>query len=676
MISVIVPTYNQSRYLARAIESVWAQDLNDVEIVIVDDGSMDDTEAILQGLSHDGRLHYFRQENLGPAAARNRGIRESRGDLIAFLDSDDFWLPGKLKAQLDALARTGYRFSYCGSKVIDENGSPISLAPASTDDGRFVNLVWGNRIATPTVLVQRSLLDEVGLFDESLRTGEDWDLWLRLSAKSSGACITEPLVAVTGNQHWRADQNQLRAYEHSISTVIARMFDLAANQQELTPVVARKNQIASWHFSVLAKSYLHERDFRRSLRWAFRCIARSPHGLIYLMPARRYCWLTFVVSPGCPANAGSFPNAEMLRIDYSAFSELPVPISEHFRAVKHSNTPAFSKSIDISVVVPVRNEEDSVRALLEGLLSQTLPPSEIVLTDTGSIDATTEIIEEFIRRGAPVRLVRAQAGLPGRGRNLGVANSRCDWIAFTDAGNRQGPDWLARLAEKIGDGSGVDVVYGTFEPVVDSFFKECAAMAYVPPPVEIEGASVRPTSIVSALMRRSVWQAVGGFPEHLRSAEDLLFINHVAQQGFRIKRAPLAVVYWSIQPNLWRTFKRFVIYARNNIRAGLWRQWQAAIFLRYALLLVLAIPVLFFGTRWLVVPLAGGILVLAARAIKSLHANRRSYPAGLGRNTLRALALVPIIATLDAATFIGSFNWLIFDRFHLARTRNYYDSRE
>lgn len=337
--------------------------------------------------------------------------------------------------------------------------------------------------------------------------------------------------------------------------------------------------------------------------------------------------------------------------------------------MKHSDTPARSKSIEISVVVPVRNEEDSVRVLLEGLLSQTLPPSEIVLTDTGSIDATREIIEEFIRRGAPVKLVREQAGLPGRGRNLAVANSRCDWIAFTDAGNRQSPDWLAELSEKIGDGSAVDVVYGTYEPVTDSFFKECAAIAYVPPPVKIEGALVRPPSIVSALMRRSVWEAVGGFQERLRSAEDLLFINSVEQQGFRIRRAPRAVVYWSIQPNLWRTFKRFVTYARNNIRAGLWRQWQAAIFQRYALLVVLALPALFFGARWLVVPLGCWIALLLARGVKALSKYRRVSPAGSGRHLLRLIMLVPIIATLDLAAFVGSINWLLVDKLQLVRAR-------
>ena len=344
--------------------------------------------------------------------------------------------------------------------------------------------------------------------------------------------------------------------------------------------------------------------------------------------------------------------------------------------MKHSNTSARSRSIDISVVVPVRNEEDSIRVLLEGLLGQTLPPIEIVLTDTGSIDATTEIIEEFIRGGAPVKLIRERAGLPGRGRNLAASNSRCDWIAFTDAGNRQGHDWLAQLAEKIGDGSDVDVVYGTYEPVIDSFFKECAAMAYVPPPVEIEGSSVRPPSIVSAVMRRSVWEAVGGFPEHLRSAEDLLFINSIERQGFHIRRAPRAIVYWTIQPNLWRTFRRFVTYARNNIRAGLWRQWQAAIFQRYAVLLILTVPTLFFGARWLLGPLACWIFLMIARAVKALRANRRTFPAGIGRNALRVLALVPIIATLDLAAFVGSFNWLIFDCLNLARTRHNHDSRK
>src|SRR5436190_7072620 len=110
-----------------------------------------------------------------------------------------------------------------------------------------------------------------------------------------------------------------------------------------------------------------------------------------------------------------------------------------------------------------------------------------------------------------------------------------------------------------------------------------------------EKGPVRPYSIASALMPRAAWEKAGGFPEHLRSAEDLLFMNRVEAAGFRIVRAPAAVVHWAIQPGLWKTFRRFVVYARNNIRAGLWRNWQRQIFIRYAVNAMLAIPAIILG---------------------------------------------------------------------------------
>ncbi len=344
--------------------------------------------------------------------------------------------------------------------------------------------------------------------------------------------------------------------------------------------------------------------------------------------------------------------------------------------MEHSNKLSSSGTIEISVVVPVRDEENSARALLEGLLGQTLSPNEIVITDGGSTDATTEIIEEFIRADAPITLIREKAALPGRGRNVAVAHSRCDWIAFTDAGITPSPDWLASLAANIGNGSTVDVVYGSYEPVVDSFFKECAAIAYVPPAASSAEGPVRPRSIVSALMRRKAWEEVGGFPEHLRSAEDLLFMNKIEQAGFRTVRAPQAVVYWTIQPGLWSTFRRFSVYARNNIRAGLWRQWQAAIFRRYARIILIALPVIFVGVTWLIVPLLLWLALMVARAARALVQNRHSYPAGIFRNSLRLLLIVPIIATLDAAAFAGTISWLLRDKLRLAPTRHDDDSGE
>jgi len=307
-----------------------------------------------------------------------------------------------------------------------------------------------------------------------------------------------------------------------------------------------------------------------------------------------------------------------------------------------------SSTLKISVVVPVRDEEKSIRALLDGLLSQTLPPNEIVITDGGSVDQTRAIIKEFIDRGAPVRLLTDNDSLPGRSRNI-------------DAGIRPTTDWLQALADKVINQPDAEVVYGSYEPITDSFFEECAAIAYIPPPATTDEGPVRPYSIVSSLMPRRAWEQAGGFPEHLRSAEDLLFMNKVEAAGFRIVRAPHALVHWSIQPGLWKTFRRFVVYARNNIRAGLWKNWQAPILRRYAILFVLALPAIFLGARWLLVPIALWIGLLSARASRALWQNRICYSAGWRRNFFRFIVIVPILATLDLATFVGSALWAACD---------------
>src|SRR5256885_9651950 len=135
--------------------------------------------------------------------------------------------------------------------------------------------------------------------------------------------------------------------------------------------------------------------------------------------------------------------------------------------VKNPDNSPRLDSIAISVVVPVRDEEDSIRALLDGLLGQTLPPDEIVITDGGSVDQTRAIIQEFIDRGAAVKLLTDDDSLPGRSRNIAVSNAGNDWIAFIDAGIRPDPNWLEALAAKATDGSDAEVVYGTYEPIID-----------------------------------------------------------------------------------------------------------------------------------------------------------------------------------------------------------------
>jgi glycosyltransferase involved in cell wall biosynthesis len=319
----------------------------------------------------------------------------------------------------------------------------------------------------------------------------------------------------------------------------------------------------------------------------------------------------------------------------------------------------------ISVIIPVRNEEDSIGPLLDALLNQSLPPTEIVITDGGSTDSTAMIIQRYVDQGAPVRLIRTTRALPGRGRNLAVSHSSCEWLAFTDAGIQPDKEWLEFLGEAVALEPSVDVVYGSYEPRTDTFFKECAAITYVSPSTEVEGSMMRERSIASALMRRGVWEAVGGFPEHLRSAEDLLFMKKVEAANFRIALAPRAMVQWNLQPNFWRTFKRFTIYACNNIRAGLWREWQRPILSRYLVLMLLAVAALGFGWWWLTVPVGLWLLMLLARAVVAIRRNRHSYPASLRRNLMRLIILMPLIAVLDLGSIIGSIQWVLTDRLGL-----------
>lgn len=318
----------------------------------------------------------------------------------------------------------------------------------------------------------------------------------------------------------------------------------------------------------------------------------------------------------------------------------------------------------ISVIIPVRNEAASIGQLLDCLKKQTLLPSEIIITDGGSTDNTREIISEHEMNLVPVHLVCTGPAYPGRGRNLAAAQAANEWIALVDAGVRPEPRWLESLAEQAQGPGDIDVVYGSYEPVTDSLFKTCAVMAYVAAPVGTDGKLLRGRSVVSALMKLSVWRAVGGFPENLRSAEDLLFMNKIERADFRVARAPDALVHWQVQPTFWRTFKRFVVYSRNNMRAGLWRQWQAAIFKRYGLLLVSALPAFVMGSRWLVVTLLLWLAMLAARGVVAIRRNRFSYPAGIFQNLVRLIVLIPILAVLDAATLGGTLQWVLGDRFH------------
>ena len=190
-VSVIVPTYNNAATINAAMESIYLQNFRHLELIIVDDGSGDETEAVVRRRWSGQRYLYFRQDNRGPAAARNLGIKLSTGSHIAFLDADDVWLPGHLERSLPFLdsgpfdwMATGYYNGNPGKPLIyrsfpadspmyDRATGAVTLLADGLFDFSSVH-IW-----TGTLLFRRSCLLQLGGFDESFRAGEDWDLYLR-----------------------------------------------------------------------------------------------------------------------------------------------------------------------------------------------------------------------------------------------------------------------------------------------------------------------------------------------------------------------------------------------------------------------------------------------------------------------------------------------------------------
>ncbi len=198
-VSVILPTFNRAAILPEAVASVQAQTFPDFELLIVDDGSTDDTSAVVTGrFGSDPRVRLLRTANAGPAAARNRGLQEARGDLIAFQDSDDLWLPEKLALQVsqaDEHPEAELFFCDAYDRGGPGGGRTRFEGKRYRGDTSLRGIVAADfPVCTPAALVRRAALAAVGPFDPSLACTEDWDLWIRLLERFPAVRLDRPLV--------------------------------------------------------------------------------------------------------------------------------------------------------------------------------------------------------------------------------------------------------------------------------------------------------------------------------------------------------------------------------------------------------------------------------------------------------------------------------------------------
>ena len=240
MISVIVPTYNRAQQLPRALDSILCQSCSPKEIIVVDDGSTDETLALM--VSEYPEIVFIQQQNTGVSSARNVGIKRASGDWIAFLDSDDEWLPEKLEIQMKALYENP-EIKICHTNEIwIRNGKRVNPKKKHEKFGGWIfqKCLPLCCISPSSVIIHKSIFKEIGLFDYSLLVCEDYDLWLRITARNPVLYIEEPFLIKYGGhedqlskKYWGMDRFRIKSLEKIISSRVLSELDENAAKKML-----------------------------------------------------------------------------------------------------------------------------------------------------------------------------------------------------------------------------------------------------------------------------------------------------------------------------------------------------------------------------------------------------------------------------------------------------------
>lgn len=270
-ISVIIPAYNAVPYIGETLGSVFAQTFADFEVVVINDGSpdTDEFERVLEPFRN--RIRYLKQENRGASSARNAGLRAARGEFVAFLDADDLWLPSYLEDQLRAIYERNCDLICADALIVGESPDAGRTYFEAVMHGvlptevTFLDLLSGvQSLITSGVLVRHDLVMEVGLFDETLRNAQDFDLWLRLARRGTRLAY-QPRVLLK----YRARLNSLTGDPVNSHLRELRIFEKVEQSYGLTPeeraavepVIRNRTALVQYE---LGKLYLLPRDYTRA----------------------------------------------------------------------------------------------------------------------------------------------------------------------------------------------------------------------------------------------------------------------------------------------------------------------------------------------------------------------------------------------------------------------------
>lgn len=285
LVSVVIATHNMARYLPLAVQSVLDQTYQALEVLVIDDGSTDDTAAVMRPFLDDPRIRYLVQGNQGQAGAKNHGVREAKGEYVAFLDADDLWDREKLERQIPLFSQSErIGVVYSRYDEIDDTGKALGLSTNRLFRGRISGpLLIFNFIGFGTSVVKKECFDTLGTFREDLGMGIDYELWLRFSVRYDFDFVDHPLL------HYRVWTGQMsnnckRRYQNGIATMKAF---IARNPG----VVDKKTESEAWAHTYLGlgrclyavdrkagpalKQYLHSLSFMPTYIPTWKALAKA-----------------------------------------------------------------------------------------------------------------------------------------------------------------------------------------------------------------------------------------------------------------------------------------------------------------------------------------------------------------------------------------------------------------
>jgi glycosyltransferase involved in cell wall biosynthesis len=530
-ISVIIPLYNGASFITSALDSVFAQTMQPLEVIVVNDGSTDDGPDIVARYGTFHRLTLLHGNNGGQSAARNRGIAQSQGELIALLDQDDVWYPEHLELLSrpfldDKIQPLGWTYSNL-DEIAEDNRlrmrGVLTASPGMHPKTDLQKCLREDMFILPSAsIVSRAAFDAVGGFDEELCGYEDDDLFIRLFA------------AGYRNVYLKQPLGQWRVYARSTS---------------FTPRIASSRRLYARKLlrlfpdePILSRFYARDLIAPRFLRQA-------------------------VETARIALRLGDRQMIDTCLEDIS--------LLERYISPDQKLLP-IRQDVLITAIVPLYNGAPYIRESLQSILDQDLVPDEIIVVDDGSTDGGSDIVMEMARHH-PIRLLRKENGGQSSARNLGVDHANGDLIAFLDQDDVWYPNHLSELVKPFLETRSVELgwAYSDMDEINEAgemMIHNLLVSTRSPHPKTDLVSCLRQDMFVlpsASLISRKVFRSVGGFDERLSGYEDDDLFLRIFLAGYANAYLPTSLSKWRIYQTSSSYSQRMAvsraIYARKLI---------------------------------------------------------------------------------------------------------------